>query len=89
MICHGWHREGSAGIGLLMLELSARWRWVTSAMFRSLYPLERVPVPTLVRLTGTQGQFGRIWQYLLILCVSCILQTFATYNQQMYDIFNA
>ena len=40
---------GPGGIRLLMLKLSARWRWLTNAMFRSLYPLERVSVPTLVK----------------------------------------
>lgn len=61
-----------------MLRLSARWRWVTNAMFWSLYPLERVPVPTLGE---NELASGPVWADMAIsLEPVCIVHSVDFYN---------
>jgi hypothetical protein len=61
--CHaGTGGGGNRGLGLLILNLGARWGWVVNTTARPFYPQQRAPVPIVQGLRGPQDRRGRVWR---------------------------
>jgi len=60
--CQWWHRGGVEVIGLLMLNLVARWEWVVKAVSQLLYSWERAFLPIVEEVGGPQDWPGWIWR---------------------------